>query len=147
MHWGFQALRKGRLSMSYRLFPIDVAWPQLSYLHDENVFKLLNYQFPPQSSTRLRNTPNCSYYTVKPVKSYSMYVTDKILVRLGTSATKVMGKQWTGTVQREKSHPQNQNGKQPKSQIDKIQWGQMANRVGSYFLKGGHSATQTELKV
>ena len=29
------------------------------------------------------------------------------------------------------------------------QWEQMANQVGSYFpkVKGGHSATQTELKV
>ena len=31
--------------------------------------------------------------------------------------------------------------------IDKTQWGQKANRVGSSFPKGGHSATQTELKV
>ena len=29
----------------------------------------------------------------------------------------------------------------------KIQQEQMANRVGSYFPKGGHSATQTELKA
>ena len=29
----------------------------------------------------------------------------------------------------------------------KIQRKQMANRVGSYFPKGGHPATQTELKV
>ena len=32
-------------------------------------------------------------------------------------------------------------------QIEKIQWEQIANRAGSYFPKGGHSATQTELKV
>ena len=32
-------------------------------------------------------------------------------------------------------------------QIDKIQWEQVANRAGSYFPKGGHSATQTVLKV
>ena len=38
-------------------------------------------------------------------------------------------------------------GNNQKSQMDKIQWEQMANRVGSYFPKGGHSATQTELKV
>ena len=34
-----------------------------------------------------------------------------------------------------------------KTQTDKIQRKQMANRVGSYFPKGGHSATQTELNV
>ena len=33
------------------------------------------------------------------------------------------------------------------SQIDKIRREQMANRVGSYFPKDGHSATQTELKL
>ena len=32
-------------------------------------------------------------------------------------------------------------------QIDKIQGEQIADRAGSYFPKGGHSATQTELKV
>ena len=32
-------------------------------------------------------------------------------------------------------------------QIDKIQSEQIANRAGSYFPKGGHSATQTELKL
>ena len=37
-----------------------------------------------------------------------------------------------------KSHSQNQNGKLPKSKIDKIQWEQIANRVGSYLPKGGH---------
>ena len=46
-----------------------------------------------------------------------------------------------------KFRSQNQNGKITKSQIDEIQWEQMANRVGSYFPKGVHSATQTELKV
>ena len=35
---------------------------------------------------------------------------------------------------------------QPKSQIDKIQWEQMANRVGIYFPTGDHSATQTVTK-
>ena len=34
-----------------------------------------------------------------------------------------------------------------KSKIDKIQWEQMANQVGSYFPKGGHTVTYTELKV
>ena len=34
-----------------------------------------------------------------------------------------------------------------KMQIDKIQLVQMANRVSSYFPKGGHSATKPELKV
>ena len=33
------------------------------------------------------------------------------------------------------------------NKIDKLQWEQMTNRVGSYFPKGGHSATQTDLKV
>ena len=32
-------------------------------------------------------------------------------------------------------------------QIEKMQREQIANRAGSYFLKGGHSATQTDLKV
>ena len=31
--------------------------------------------------------------------------------------------------------------------IVKIQREQMVNRVGSYFQKGGHSATETELKI
>ena len=47
----------------------------------------------------------------------------------------------------DKSHPQNKNGKYLKIQIDNTQWKQMAYRVGSYFPKGGHSTTQTELKV
>ena len=34
-----------------------------------------------------------------------------------------------------------------KMQIDKIQLVQMANRVGSYSPKGGHSATKPKLKV
>ena len=31
--------------------------------------------------------------------------------------------------------------------IVKIQSGHMVNRVSSYFPKGGHSATETELKI
>ena len=38
-------------------------------------------------------------------------------------------------------------GNKSKSQIDKGQWEHMVNRAGSYFPKGGHSATQTELIV
>ena len=54
-----------------------------------------------------------------------------------------MRKQWTGARAIRRQIPPSK----PKSQTDKIQWKQMANRVGSYFPKGGHSATQTELKV
>ena len=46
-----------------------------------------------------------------------------------------------------KSSPQNQNGKQLILQIIKIQREHMVNRVSRYFPKGGHSATETELKV
>ena len=45
-----------------------------------------------------------------------------------------------------KSSPQNQNGKYLILQIVKIQREHMVNRVSSYFPKGGHSATETELK-
>ena len=45
-----------------------------------------------------------------------------------------------------KSSPQNQNGKQPILQIVKIQREHMVNRVSSHFSKGGHPATETELK-
>ena len=31
-----------------------------------------------------------------------------------------------------------------KIQIDKLQWKQMANQMGSYLPKSGHSTTQTE---
>ena len=53
----------------------------------------------------------------------------------------VTRKPWTGTgaIRRQISLS--------KFKIDKIQWEQMASRVGSYFQKGSHSATQTELKV
>ena len=41
----------------------------------------------------------------------------------------------------------NKTGNKLILQIDKIQVEQIVNRAGSYFPKGGHSATQTELKV
>ena len=46
-----------------------------------------------------------------------------------------------------KSSPLNQNRKLLKLQTFKIQREHMVNRVSSYFTKGGHSATQTELKT
>ena len=46
-----------------------------------------------------------------------------------------------------KSSPQNKNGKILKLQIVKILREHMVNRVSSYFPKGGHSATQTKLKI
>ena len=62
---------------------------------------------------------------------------------------KVIGKQWTGTGAIKGQIPL----LKPKREINKyykldiIQWEQIANRAGSYFQKGGHSATQIELKV
>ena len=48
---------------------------------------------------------------------------------------------------RPKSSPQNQNKKQLKLVKVKIQREHLVNRASSYFPKGGHSATQTELKI
>ena len=45
-----------------------------------------------------------------------------------------------------RASPQNQNGKYLILQIVKIQREHMVKRVRSYFQKGGHSATETELK-
>ena len=62
----------------------------------------------------------------------------------------VSRKQWTGTGAIRYQIPLSK----PKLEIlkimlkiDKIQGEQMANQVGNYFPKGGHSTTQTELKV
>ena len=54
-------------------------------------------------------------------------------------------KQWIGTG----ANPalKTKTGNKEIFQIDKIQWEQIANRADSYFRKGGHSATKTELKV
>ena len=41
----------------------------------------------------------------------------------------------------------NSNEQELEKSKDKRQWEQMANQVGSYFPKGGHSATTTELKA
>ena len=47
-----------------------------------------------------------------------------------------------------KSSPQNQNGKYLTLQIVKIQRRTHGHtRVSSYFPKGGHSATETELEI
>ena len=59
------------------------------------------------------------------------------------SNVRVMNRNWSN----QKVNPTRKTKMgQPKSQIDKIQWEQMANRVGIYFPPGDHSATQTELK-
>ena len=65
-----------------------------------------------------------------------------------------MRKQWIGTGAIRRQIPPSK----PKCKItniklqcitNKTKWNkkQMANRVGSYFPKGGHSGTQTELKI
>ena len=61
------------------------------------------------------------------------------------SNEKALDKNWSNP--KANSALKTKMGNNKKSQIDKIQWEQMANRVGSYCPKGGHSATQTELKV
>ena len=56
--------------------------------------------------------------------------------------SKVKGKQLPGTsVSETQSCHRNQNGKQPKLQIDKIQREHTFNKMSSSFQKGGHSDT------
>ena len=68
-----------------------------------------------------------------------------VLIKDNESNEKAMNKNWRNY----KTNPtlKTKMGYNLKLQIDNIQWKQMANRAGSYFPKGGHSATQTELKV
>ena len=58
------------------------------------------------------------------------------------SNRKAMNRNWSN----QKANPALKT-KAGNKQIDKIQGEQIADRAGSYFPKGGHSATQTELKV
>ena len=58
--------------------------------------------------------------------------------------------QGTGTqIQPSKPNPalKTKTGNKLKIQIVKVQREHMVNRVSSYFPKGGHSVTQTELKI
>ena len=60
----------------------------------------------------------------------------------------VKSMQRTGTeASRIQIQPSNQKREKLLLQIIKIQKEQMVNRVSNYFPKGGHSATQTELKI
>ena len=67
------------------------------------------------------------------------------LVYGNKSNRKAMNRNWSN----QKANPplKTKAGNKQILQIDKILGEQIANRAGSYFPKGGHSATQTELKV
>ena len=56
---------------------------------------------------------------------------------------KAMDKNWSN----QKSNPALKTKMGKQLQIDKRQWEHVAYRAGSYFPKGGHSATQTDIKV
>ena len=67
------------------------------------------------------------------------------ILKLCENNRKAMNRNWSN----QKANPalKTKAGNKQILQIDKIQWEQIANRAGSYFLKGGRSATQTELKI
>ena len=54
---------------------------------------------------------------------------------------------WNRSKQRQNSAIKTKMVNKLKIQMNKIQLEQIANRVGSYFPKDGHSAPKTELKV
>ena len=71
-----------------------------------------------------------------------LYIGRRCEVEKFKSNRKAMNRNWGN----QKANPALKT-KTGNDQIDKIQCEQIVNRAGIYFTKGGHSATQTELKV
>ena len=95
---------------------------------------------PKKVITKITNSHNKRTYG----KPNEQLFPPKCGTQLPKSKRKAMNRNWYN----QKANPalNTKAGNKQTPQTDKIQREQIANRVGSYLPKGGHPATQTELK-